>query len=254
MEAMGPLTQPVHRIRAAVLYNMLDEEFNRRSSHRAPFVPSAFLPSPFQPSAQPQPRFTVDNIICMNNQLVDSAFDRPTDRKTVKDLEVDVARWEVRERNQVKMVDLSRCNLFSEKSIGDILAVVRLFPNLEYLDLSGNCLDKLAWDAGLSHILAIQSLLYINIVGNNNLVSADNEPFFQQLDPSVLTKLIWIPRAWVPTHNWNVLLHGRSADDIEKIAGAHNTFYEVVICRIPTPSDSNGEVECFYHIFMNLRR
>lgn len=130
--------------------------------------------------------------------------------------------------HQIRRVDLSRNDLFDE-DMEPVAEFIQLLPNCEHVLLRLNrfhgVIEKTGqiMDQALEKMLAQPSMQYVDVT-HNPLASTDRQDFFRQLPVESLTKLIWIPRQWLASNAWHILLEGR--DDVKETVGCtHEAYY-----------------------------
>jgi len=238
INALVPQSKPADRLRAAILYNILVEEYTRRNTSTPPL----------RIERPPFDSYKPANMVCMHKQLLDAEFStiKIPGKSTISSWAAEVKGWHDDALKSIKMVDLSACELFSDDSITAILPILTTFTQLEYLDMSWNRLGQDAWQGIEDDILKLPNLLYFNVVGNNSLTSTESTEQFNHLDIKLLCKLIWIPHSWVAARTWVSCLPSRPDQDLKDISDLHETFYRHFLRRIP----HDYVTRCYEHIYL----
>jgi hypothetical protein len=134
---------------------------------------------------------------------------------------------EIRNKDDVLKLDL-RYNQLQFLDLPFIHECCLLFPNCEFLNLSGNSIrGERQSDYLFTQIL--DSMLYVDVT-YNSIGSITRKDLIMNLTDEQLNKFIWVPQKYLPANGWKTVVDN-NPDKIKIISRAHSDYYSLELIR-----------------------
>jgi len=164
-------------------------------------------------------------------EVISTRFKNVSDSPTSDCLDSWARSLSQKERDSVKILDLSRNSLLDD-DVPFVLPITSQFQNLILLDLSVNRIagkSGVDIDSALIAILTDKAKRWQLNLSSNPIATIERKDFFAALESRqdwdvAFSRLIWIPEGYVQAANWKILLSSNDVKDL--IFKTHDRFYK----------------------------